>query len=125
MTLEIHESAVTNPEQMRDLRAKLSAMDIGLAYDDFGAGQARLIELVEVPPDYLKFDMKLVQGISAASPERQHMVAAFVSMVRDLGIAPLAEGVEDAEDQAVCTEIGFELSQGYLFGKPAPATRYC
>ena len=41
-------------------------LQIGLAYDDFGAGQARLVELVDVPPDYLKFDMKLVQNLQSA-----------------------------------------------------------
>ncbi|QDU94442.1 EAL domain-containing protein [Lignipirellula cremea] len=125
ITLEIHESAVTNPIMMREMRNALNEMNVGLAYDDFGAGQARLIELIEVPPDFLKFDMQLVQGISGASRERQRMIATFVEMVRDLGIVALAEGIEDADDQKICTEIGFELSQGYLFGKPAPAARYC
>jgi len=124
ITLEIHESAVTNSESMRELRNQLKDLNIGLAYDDFGQGQARLIELVEVPPDFLKFDMQLVQGICKAPRERRNMLEMFVSMVRDLGIEPLAEGVEDAADQEVCSEIGFKLSQGYLFGKPAPASRY-
>ena len=69
-------------------------MQIGLAYDDFGAGQARLVELVEIRPDYLKFDMKLVQNIASASLERQRMLASLVKMVHELGITPLAEGIE-------------------------------
>ena len=40
--------------------------------DDFGAGQARLVELVDVSPDYLKFDMRLVQNLEAASMEAAH-----------------------------------------------------
>ena len=39
IVLEIHEAAVTQVVQMRELRAALKDMDIGLAYDDFGAGK--------------------------------------------------------------------------------------
>lgn len=45
LVLEIHEGAVTCVKQMRELRAVLNDLNIGLAYDDFGAGQARLVEL--------------------------------------------------------------------------------
>ena len=121
MVLEIHEGTATQTHQMRELRAKLNDLNIGLAYDDFGAGQARLIELVEVPPDYLKFDMKLVQNIHAASSERQKMVARLVEMTAELGIIPLAEGVETQEDHVVCEQMGFLSGQGYYYGRPALA----
>ena len=117
--LEIHEGAVTRVPQIRELRAALKDMDIGLAYDDFGAGQARLVELVEVPPDYLKFDIKLVQNVQHASSERQHMLASLVQMVSDLGIAALAEGVEKVEEHEVCTQLGFDYGQGFYYGRPA------
>ncbi len=119
IVLEIHEAAVTQVTQMRELRAALADMEIGLAYDDFGAGQARLIELVEVPPDYLKFDINLVRNIQNASAERQKMLGNLVQMVRDLGIAALAEGIEMEEEYEVCKQVGFDFAQGYLFGKPA------
>ena len=68
VVLEVHESAVTDPRQMRELRANLISLDMGLAYDDFGAGQARLNELAEVPPDYIKFDVSLIRQIHEAPP---------------------------------------------------------
>jgi EAL domain-containing protein (putative c-di-GMP-specific phosphodiesterase class I) len=118
LVLEIHEGAVTCGKQMRTLRAALTEMKIGLAYDEFGAGQARLVELVDVPPDYLKFDMSLVQNLESASNERQRMLASLVQMVRDLGIAPLAEGVELAADHEICRQIGFQFGQGFYYGYP-------
>ncbi len=124
ITLELHESAVTNSNVIRLLRDALRELSIGLAYDDFGAGQARLVELVDVPPDYLKFDMSLVQNIAAAPLERQNMLATLVRMVRDMGIAALAEGVEREADNSVCQQIGFELGQGYYYGRPAPLNSY-
>lgn len=119
MVLEIHEGTATQTQPMRELRAKLDDLNIGLAYDDFGAGQARLIELVEVPPDYLKFDMKLVQNIHAASIERQKMVERLVQMTAELGIIPLAEGIETREDHEVCAQMGFLCGQGFFYGRPA------
>jgi EAL domain-containing protein (putative c-di-GMP-specific phosphodiesterase class I) len=118
LVLEIHEAAVTCGDQMRRLRSALTELKIGLAYDDFGAGQARLVELVDVPPDYLKFDMSLVQNLETASVERQRMLGSLVQMVRDLGIAPLAEGVELAGDHEICRQLGFQFGQGFYYGYP-------
>jgi EAL domain-containing protein (putative c-di-GMP-specific phosphodiesterase class I) len=124
LTLEIHESAITNADWMANLRTALRRLEIGLAYDDFGAGQARFNELVTTPPDYLKFDMSLVRGIHAATPQRQQVLAALVKMAHDLGIVTLAEGVEVQAESDTCQQMGFELGQGYLYGRPAPAKRF-
>jgi EAL domain-containing protein (putative c-di-GMP-specific phosphodiesterase class I) len=118
LVLEIHEAAVTRGEEMRKLRDALAELSIGLAYDDFGAGQARLVELVDVPPDYLKFDMRLVQNLGLASMERQRMLASLVQMVHDLGIKPLAEGIELESDHEICRQMGFAHGQGFLYGYP-------
>jgi EAL domain-containing protein (putative c-di-GMP-specific phosphodiesterase class I) len=124
IVLEIHERAVADIAQMRELHAALDAMDILLAYDDFGAGQARLVELVEVPPDYLKFDLKLIHDIHHATSERQRMLASLVQMVRELGINALAEGVETSEEHETCRQMGFQYAQGYLYGYPALPKEY-
>ena len=121
VVLEIHESGVTSTRYLAKLRDTLNELGMQLAYDDFGAGQARLMELVEVPPDVLKFDIKLIQGLPTASPQRLTTVGSLVQLVRELGVVPLAEGVETEEEAAVCRELGFDLAQGFLYGRPAPA----
>ncbi len=118
--LEVHEAAVTDPKAMRAIRERLDEVGIGLAYDDFGAGQSRLMELVEVPPDVIKLDMTLVRDIDA-SPKRQDLVRALIAVMRDLGIQVLAEGIESEAESKVCQALGCELGQGFLFGHPAPA----
>lgn len=118
LVLEIHEACVTRLDEMRKLRDALTSLKIDLAYDDFGAGQARLVELVEVPPDYLKFDIALVRGIDLASTERQRMLGNLVQMVRDLGIAALAEGIETAAEHETCQRLGFDFVQGFYYGRP-------
>ena len=124
MVLEIHEAAVTCVRQMRELRALLDELNIGLAYDDFGAGQARLVELSEAPPDYLKFDIELIHELDRASPERRRMLASLVKIVADLGITSVAEGVETEAEHRACHDVGFDLAQGFFYGKPAVAAAF-
>ncbi|MEZ6126477.1 MAG: EAL domain-containing protein [Planctomycetaceae bacterium] len=120
ITLEVHEGAITSVSYLQQLYARLKDLDIQLAYDDFGAGQARLIELFEVPPKYLKFDLQIIRGLETASPLHRASVRALVNMVHDLNVLALAEGVETENQAAVCREVGFDMAQGYYFGRPQP-----
>jgi EAL domain-containing protein (putative c-di-GMP-specific phosphodiesterase class I) len=120
LTLEVHEGALADLESVDRLRTQLSRSGVGIAYDDFGAGQARLLELAEVPPHYLKFDMSFVRGIDAAPASRQRLLTSLVSVARDLLVYTVAEGVETAEEADVCMRIGFTHAQGFFFGRPRP-----
>ena len=91
-----------------------------LAYDDFGAGRARLNELGEAPPDYLKFDIGLIRNIDRAPVRKQKLLEGLVKMAQELGIHAVAEGVESEAEAATCRELGFPMAQGYHFGRPAP-----
>ncbi|MEZ6129381.1 MAG: EAL domain-containing protein [Planctomycetaceae bacterium] len=122
--LEVHESGVTSLDFLRQLRTILTEVNVGLAYDDFGSGQARLTELIEVPPDVLKFDVKLVQGLPTATQARRSTIAGLIRIVSDLNVVSLAEGIETQEEADICRELGFELAQGYLFGRGEPVTKW-
>lgn len=124
IVLEIHEAAVTNPQEIAELTKSIRELDVSIAYDDFGAGQGRIAELGECPPDILKFDMSLIRNIDRASPERQKMLASLLSIVRDLGVQALAEGIETEGEADVCRQMGFDTAQGYYFGRPAPPHKY-
>jgi EAL domain-containing protein (putative c-di-GMP-specific phosphodiesterase class I) len=120
LTLEVHEGALADLDSVDRLRTQLSRAGVGIAYDDFGAGQARLLELAQVPPHYLKFDMSFVRGIDSAPPTRQRLLSSLVSVARDLLVYTVAEGVETAEEADVCMRIGFTHAQGFFFGRPRP-----
>lgn len=120
ITIELHEGAITQMDDMKNFKALLDDLDMMLAYDDFGAGQARLDELTEIPPHYLKFDIKFIRGLDKASASRQGMVETLVRLVKELGVYALAEGVENVDEGETCTQLGFDLAQGYHFGRPAP-----
>ncbi|MEM7784152.1 MAG: EAL domain-containing protein [Planctomycetota bacterium] len=124
ITLEIHEGAATNMTMMRELCSVLKDLEIMLAFDDFGVGRARLVELGEVRPEFLKFDMRLTRNIEHAPAKRQELVALFANLVNNLGIRTLAEGVETRECHETLLQMGFELGQGYYYGRPSPITKY-
>jgi len=124
IVLEIHEASITDSATVQKLLEKLRELEIGLAYDDFGAGQSRILELADAPPDYVKFDLSLIHEIHLASPPRRQVLGTLVQMVKGLGIEPLAEGIESAEEAEVCQDLGFEMAQGFFLGEPAPADHY-
>ena len=122
LALEIHEQAATNPDVVHELSRALTDLDIELAYDDFGAGRSRINELIEVPPDYLKFDETLIRNVDRAPKAKRRLLQALVRMCQESSIQTLAEGVETESQAQTLRELGFDLAQGYLFGKPKPLT---
>ena len=105
---------------MQRLHDQLKEMNMGLAYDDFGAGQARLMELIEVKPDYVKFDIQLIRDLHKATRQHRQVVTMLVNMVRYLDVQTVAEGIECEEEAEVCCQMGFDFAQGFYFGKPQP-----
>ncbi|MDH3744075.1 MAG: EAL domain-containing protein [Acidobacteriota bacterium] len=124
VVLEVHEASTTDPQMIRELRRTLSRLEMKLAYDDFGSGQARFLELAETPPDFLKFDLSLIHDLDTALDAKQKLIAGLLRVATDLGIPTIAEGIETEAERATCAEYGFDFGQGYLFGKPAPASAF-
>jgi EAL domain-containing protein (putative c-di-GMP-specific phosphodiesterase class I) len=119
IVLEVHENVVTDTATLCRLRARLNQLGIGLAYDDFGSGQARLAELAEAPPDFVKLDMKLIRDVDQ-SRARQDLVLALARLCSTLGVQLIAEGIESKEEATTCLQLGCQFGQGYLFGRPQP-----
>ncbi|MDZ4686373.1 MAG: EAL domain-containing protein, partial [Planctomycetaceae bacterium] len=118
LVLEIHEEAVPDLSAMQEFRAALHDLDIGLAYDDFGIGKSRLLELAQAPPDYLKFDRALVKDLGSTSASQTALVRTLHHHAEDLGIITLAEGLDSQSAFEACRDIGFTHFQGFLFGRP-------
>ena len=72
VVVELHERAVTDVNLLQMLSRCCRNSGLKLAYDDFGAGEARLLELADVPPDFIKLDRGLIAGIDQ-SPARQSL----------------------------------------------------
>ncbi len=118
--LEIHEAAVTDSTALSRLRRRLREMEIRIAFDDFGTGQSRLLELADEQPDYVTFAMAFVRDLHLAPARRRDTLLSLVQMTRQSGIVPIAEGIETAEEERACREVGFDLAQGFYLGLPTP-----
>jgi EAL domain-containing protein (putative c-di-GMP-specific phosphodiesterase class I) len=119
LVLEIHENASGDLETWKKFRRQVQELDMQVAYDDFGAGQARFLELTELPPDFVKLDMSLIRNLHQ-SASRQKLIQAIVQNGREQGVQVIAEGVESDEEAQVCRILGCNYGQGFLFGHPQP-----
>lgn len=117
LALEIHEGALAEPQVIAELKKGLNELEIHLALDDFGLGE-RFLQLAEVPPDYLKFDISLVKDLVDASSSKRRLLAMLMAAAREVGAQPIAEGIESEKEAGVCTMMGFTLAQGYLYSEP-------
>jgi EAL domain-containing protein (putative c-di-GMP-specific phosphodiesterase class I) len=118
LLLEITESLVLRDADQvwADLRV-LRAMGVRIAIDDFGTGYSSLSYLRQMPVDVLKLDKSFIDDI--LSSEQQHtMVDTIVTLARNLDLAVVAEGIEDAGQRAALARMGCPYGQGYLFSKP-------
>jgi len=120
LVVEIHEGSVKDPNRMAHCINQLRDAGVKIAYDDFGSGQSRLLELVKSPPDFLKFDRCLIHDIHEADLYQWRILQLLVDCCRERGIVTIAEGIEVAAEVAACREIGFDLGQGYFLGRPEP-----
>ena len=116
--MEVHESML-NSRRIEQIRLTLQNLDIQLAFHDFGSGQVSIAEICDASLDVVKFDVKLTQGIHAATSKRQHFVASMVKMVKELGVKPMAERVEHPDEHETLKQLGFEYGQGFLYGRPS------
>lgn len=118
LVMEIHEAAVADKAKLQTLRDHLHELEIRIAYDDFGRGQARIVELTDVPPEYIKLDRDLVRDIDRGSAAKQQMVEMFTGYALDHGIEVIAEGINTDGEIDFCAKLGIDLVQGFRFGRP-------
>jgi diguanylate cyclase (GGDEF)-like protein len=97
----------------------LRALGAGIEIDDFGTGKASLLGLLKIRPDRLKLDRHLVSDV-AVSSEKRRVLSSILDIAKALNIGVVAEGIETKEQAAIMSDLGCEVLQGYLFGRPQP-----
>ncbi len=122
--LEITESVLMHSvdETVNTLKA-LRAMGPRIAVDDFGTGYSSLSYLRRFPIDTLKLDQSFIQD-SVKDRGTAAIVAGVIDMAHGLGLEVIAEGVETAEQRTLLFQDGCHIMQGYLFGRPVPASEF-
>ena len=99
---------------------KLKEIGVKIAMDDFGIGYSSLSYLRNFPIDTLKIDRCFVTDLDK-DEINQALIQAIVSLSHKLKFQTIAEGIENNRERDKLIEVGCNLGQGYLFGKPMTA----
>ena len=123
LELEVTESALVGDLDLaRGSLAQLKALGVRLALDDFGTGYSSLRHLQTLPFDKIKIDRSFVAAM-ADDPESGKIVFAVVGLGHSLGLVTVAEGIETEEIAGLLRNLGCDIGQGWLYGRPANADR--
>jgi diguanylate cyclase (GGDEF)-like protein len=119
VVLEITESEkFEDIETLKEIIEYYKSIGFSIAFDDFGTGYNSLNILSQIEPDYIKFPIELIKGISRSKVKWQ-IVRGIMDMAIKNGIKTIAEGVENKEDLETILELGIDYSQGFLVGLPS------
>lgn len=92
-------------------------MGFSIALDDLGAGYSSLRMWSELRPDYVKIDRYFIDGIHRDAIKRE-FVESIMKIARASRTQVIAEGIELSEELRVLSDMGIDLVQGYLLGRP-------
>ncbi len=98
----------------------LNDLGCAVALDDFGAGYGGFAHLKRLAVSYLKIDREFVSDLVDEASSR-HVVSAVVSLAHAFNMRTVAEGAEDDATRCLLRELGVDMIQGYVIGRPAPA----
>ena len=122
LELEITEGVfLAEGDSTDDTFAKLKQLGVRFALDDFGTGYSSLGYLKKAPFDKIKIDQSFVRGAASSTNRNAAIIRAIVTLAETLGMDTCAEGVETHDDLQLIRELGVNMVQGYIFGRPAPA----
>jgi EAL domain-containing protein (putative c-di-GMP-specific phosphodiesterase class I) len=120
LTLEITESSVMeNQARSLDVLHQLRSLGVRLSIDDFGTGYSSLYQLRGLPVHEVKIDKAFTDHVDGDGADRA-VVRAIVELCDSLGLATVAEGVEQASQAYALEALGVTQVQGYFYGRPMP-----
>ncbi|MFD0986904.1 sensor domain-containing phosphodiesterase [Methyloligella solikamskensis] len=124
LELELVENILLrNDDRTLALLRELRRIGVGLAFDDYGTGYASLSLLKRYPVTRLKIDRSFVHDLTV-DEEDAAVVKAVIYLGKSFGLDVIAEGVETEAQRVALDAAGCQEAQGYLFGRPMPASQF-
>lgn len=121
--LEITETAyVGGLDRYGRILRDLASLGVGIVLDDFGMGNASLHHLSQLPITAVKIDREFVAELSGGPTRSRSIVNGILAISREFGMGVVAEGIETEAQAHVLRGMGCRVGQGYLLGRPAPAS---
>lgn len=121
LSFEITESSrMTELDGANQFIQSLRGLGHQVCLDDFGAGAASFQYLSMLDVDVVKIDGSAIANARNGG-KGSALLSALTDLCRRIGVATVAEMVEDADCLSFCRDCGCDYAQGYLFGRPAPS----
>jgi EAL domain-containing protein (putative c-di-GMP-specific phosphodiesterase class I)/GGDEF domain-containing protein len=120
LIVEVTESAKLDdlPKAARAVDRLRSAQHL-VCLDDFGAGASSLPYLQQLQVDFVKIDGAYIRSITESLRERA-IVQGVLTTCRCLNIKTVAEMIEKEDQHKCLLDLGTDLGQGWLYGRPSP-----
>jgi EAL domain-containing protein (putative c-di-GMP-specific phosphodiesterase class I) len=123
IVIELLETPLDKPGLLEQSIAALRARGFVIALDDFGAGHSNLDRVLDLKPDLIKLDRRLLLKATQDRAIRR-VLPTLISMLHEVGTLVVAEGIETSTEASISLDSGADFGQGYFFGVPsAGATR--
>jgi diguanylate cyclase (GGDEF)-like protein len=120
LTLElVEDTLMADPERGRQVLGELRQLGVRTSIDDYGTGYSSLAYLRHLPADELKLDRSLTHD-AGTDPRGAAIVRHTVALAHDLGLAVVAEGIEDERTGAALAALGCDVGQGFAIARPMP-----
>jgi EAL domain-containing protein (putative c-di-GMP-specific phosphodiesterase class I) len=118
LVLELTEgSALEKSDAVRKSLNGLKELGVELWIDDFGVGHANIAYLQQLSCNVVKIDSSFLQ----LHDKRRELLRGMISLTQECGLRVVVEGVETPEHDELLRELGCDLLQGFLLGRPMPA----
>lgn len=119
--LEITETLAVDIDLTQTWIKRAHELGFKVSLDDFGTGYSSLETLYKLDLDTAKIDQTFVRPLHR-EPRSRELMRGMVELMKSLQLEIVVEGIESPADLEFVTAIGCHLTQGYLIGKPLPAT---
>ena len=120
--LELTESALSMDAEKASLKIQqLRDFGIRWALDDFGSGFSSLAILKSLPVQKIKIDRQFIKD-AKSSESSKNLLKKILEISELMGMEAIVEGVEDHSQHTMLVDLGYSQFQGYLFGRPNPAS---
>lgn len=121
--IELTESLMMdNKERLLKAMNEIKNAGFSISVDDFGSGFSSLSLLKDLPANVIKLDKEF---LNTQNTEKEHIIInSVINMAKNLDMATVAEGVEDAKQSALLKKMGCDIVQGYFYAKPMPQNEF-
>jgi EAL domain-containing protein (putative c-di-GMP-specific phosphodiesterase class I) len=114
---------IANLERVVDVAKQVRLSNIAVAIDGLGTDWLALMDLDAFPFVELNVDRQFITGC-ADDRLKQTVCRRIVELAQGYGARTLARGIETRADFLAANEMGFDLVQGHLFGKPMEIRKF-